>query len=286
MKKFLFTLLFAVMVLGACSEETGTDVISTSEIQGLVSSVQQSAEKHDVSKFEEFELQEVIDGDTIRIKYNGSSEKVRFLLVDTPETNHETLGEQPFGPEAKAFVKKMLEGQETVYLEFDVSYRDKYKRLLAYIYTKDGISLQEQLLKNGLARVAYIYDPNTKHVDWFKSIQKTAQKSAVGIWSVEDYVTNRGYDKEAYYEATKNNPQSAVVEQDENEQKDVADKSNTSEENNEQTNEGCDIKGNINSKGNKIYHMPGQRDYDKTNPEMMFCTVEEAEAAGFVAAKQ
>ena len=86
--------------------------------------------------------------------------------------------------------------KKTVFIEFDVSYRDKYKRLLAYVYTEEGISVREQLLKNGLARVAYIYDPNTKHVDWFKSIQKTAQKSAIGIWSVENYVTNRGYDKD------------------------------------------------------------------------------------------
>ena len=114
--------------------------------------------------------------------------------MDTPETNHETLGVQPYGPEAKQFVKQLLENEKTVFIEFDVSYRDKYKRLLAYVYTEDGI--QEQLLKNRLARVAYIYDPNTKHVEWFKSIQKTAQKSAVGIWTVENYVTNRGYDKD------------------------------------------------------------------------------------------
>jgi len=101
----------------------------------LISSTIENAEKHDVSKFEEYELESVIDGDTIRIKYNGSPEKVRFLLVDTPETNHETLGEQPYGPEAKEFTKQLLAGLDTVYLEFDVSYRDKYKRLLAYIYT-------------------------------------------------------------------------------------------------------------------------------------------------------
>ncbi|MFJ8457846.1 thermonuclease family protein [Lysinibacillus xylanilyticus] len=266
MKKFYLALFFSTLLISGCTEETSTDIIETEDIQGIVASTKETAEKHDVSKFEEYELQDIIDGDTIRIKYNGSSEKVRFLLVDTPETNHETLGEQPYGPEAKEFTKQLLAGQDTVYLEFDVSYRDKYKRLLAYVYTKDGISVQEQLLKNGLARVAYIYDPNTKHVDWFKSIQKTAQKSAIGIWSVEDYVTNRGYDKDAYYAATKDNSET------EN------DESNTANKNS------CVIKGNVNSKGNKIYHMPGQRDYDNTVAEEMFCTEEEAEAAGFIPA--
>lgn len=258
------------MLLVACTDETNTNSIDHTDIQGIVDSTKEAAEKHDISKFEEYKLQEIIDGDTIRIKYNGSSEKVRLLLVDAPETNHETLGEQPYGPEAKEFLKQLLADEDSVFVEFDVSYRDKYERLLAYIYTKDGISVQEQLLKNGLVRVAYIYDPNTKHVDWFKSIQKTAQKLAIGIWSVEDYVTNRGYDKEAYYAAVKEEIQSKVDE----------DHSKNS------SNGSCEIKGNINSKGNKIYHMPGQRDYDNTVPEEMFCTEEEAEAAGFIPAQR
>lgn len=272
LKKIFLALFFSTLLLSACTEEARTDIIETEDIQALVASSNETAEKYDLSKFEQYELQEVIDGDTIRIKYNGSSEKVRFLLVDTPETNHETLGEQPYGPEAKEFVKQLLAGQDSVYLEFDVSYRDKYKRLLAYVYTKEGISVQEQLLKNGLARVAYIYEPNTKHVDWFNSIQKTAQNAAIGIWSVEDYVTNRGYDKEAYFAATKDNNSASSTE---------SNSSNASIDSNN-----CVIKGNINSKGNKIYHMPGQQDYENTIAEEMFCSKEDAEAAGFTPAKQ
>lgn len=268
MKKIIIALFISSLFLSACMEEAITDVIENEDIQEIVASTKETSEKHDISKFEEYELQEVIDGDTLRIKYNGSSEKVRFLLVDAPETNHETLGEQPYGPEAKEFVKQLLAGQDSVYLEFDVSYRDKYKRLLAYIYTKDGISLQEQLLKNGLVRVAYIYDPNTKHVDWFKSIQKIAQKEAIGIWSVENYVTNRGYDKDVYYSAVKEDQS----------------KADEGDSNNPKGNGNCEIKGNINSKGNKIYHMPGQRDYENTVAEEMFCTEEEAVVAGFIPA--
>ena len=272
MKKFLIALFLSVLALSACTEETSTNIIGTEDIASLVTSTKENAEKYNVSTFEEYELQDIIDGDTIRIKYNNSSEKVRLLLVDTPETNHETLGVQPYGTEAKEFAMQLLGGQDSVYLEFDVSYRDKYKRLLAYVYTKDGISVQEQLLKNGLARVAYIYEPNTKHVDWFNSIQKNAQNSATGIWSVEDYVTNRGYDKDVYYAGTKERQDVSSTENDQ---------SNTPNDNNS-----CLIKGNINSKGNKIYHAPGQLDYENTVAEEMFCTKEEAEAAGFIPAKQ
>ncbi|MEH7810683.1 sunset domain-containing protein, partial [Bacillus toyonensis] len=48
----------------------------------------------------------------------------------------------------------------------------------------------------------------------------------------------------------------------------------------------CNIKGNKNSKGEKIYHMPGQQFYDKTNAEEMFCSAAEAQAAGYRASKR
>ncbi len=63
-------------------------------------------------------------------------------------------------------------------------------------------------------------------------------------------------------------------------------KASKDESNNTSSKKNCTIKGNINSKGNKIYHMPGQRDYDNTVAEAMFCTKEEAEAEGFIPARQ
>ena len=278
MKKWIMYILSLTILLGACSsidqlvvgDENPITEQKTSETAETApkkeSSEATSSTTHDVSKLEEFPLVSVIDGDTIKIKYNGANENVRFLLVDTPETNHPKLGEQPFGQDAKDFTKQLLKGQDTVFLEFDVSYRDKYNRLLAYIYTSDGKSLQEELLKQGLARVAYIYAPNTKHVDWFEAIQKKAQQQAIGIWSVENYVTNRGYDKDAVEEVK------AVKKANEEKKPDsITD---------------CTIKGNINSKGEKIYHVPGQQYYEMTVAEEMFCSKEEAEAAGFRATQK
>lgn len=243
-----------IFILGACSLNENTTEVSHSEADALDTEID-GEKKYDVSSFEEFPLVSIIDGDTIKVRYHGADESVRFLLVDTPETNHPTLGEQPFGQEAKSFTKALFEGQDSVYLEFDVSYRDKYNRLLAYVYTQDGKSVQEELLKNGLARVAYIYNPNTKHVNWFDSVQKTAQSSAVGIWSVENYAQEDGFHPESL---------------------DFSSKPSNSNE--------CLIKGNIGS--DKIYHTPDSPSYEQTKAEVMFCTEEEAVQAGFRPPKQ
>jgi micrococcal nuclease len=208
MKKIWLSLFVLIVLLGACTVEDSITETDTGVEKKEIVAGNSAPFLHDVSQFEEYPLVSVVDGDTIKINYNGSTELVRFLLVDTPETNHPTIGEQPFGQDAKTFTKQLLEGQDKVYLEFDVSFRDKYQRLLAYIYTVDGMSIQEELLKNGLARVAYIYAPNTKHVDWFDSVQKVAQQQAIGIWSVENYVTNRGFDKAAIDET---NPKKKVL---------------------------------------------------------------------------
>ncbi|GAB7387423.1 hypothetical protein BSNK01_12590 [Bacillaceae bacterium] len=135
----------------------------------------------------------VLDGDTFEISLNGKTEKVRMLLIDTPETRHPDKPVQPFGPEATEFTKSLLAGKE-VELERDVSERDKYGRLLFYVYV-NGKSVQEQLLEKGLARVS-VYPPDVKYVDRYREIQKKAQQAGVGIWSIENYVQEDGYHAE------------------------------------------------------------------------------------------
>ncbi len=215
------------------------------------------------------EVVSVTDGDTIKVRINGQVEAVRFLLVDTPETNHPRLGEQPFGQEAKTFTKQLLEGK-TIQLEKDVSDRDKYGRLLYYLYV-DGKSVQEELLRNGLARVAYVYAPNTKYVDQYYAIQKEAQQQGVGIWSVENYAQEDGFHEE-------------IIEGKQAE-------TSTPNQSTQQPSGDCTIKGNISSNGDKIYHMPGQQFYDVTKidtskGEKYFCSKEEAEQAGFRASQR
>ncbi|MEK6453885.1 thermonuclease family protein [Caldifermentibacillus hisashii] len=196
----------------------------------------------------------VVDGDTMDIQFeNGKEERVRLVLVDTPETKHPTKPVQPFGPEASAFTKEMLTGKN-VQVELDVQERDQYGRILAYVYI-DGKMFNELLLEKGLARVA-VFPPNTRYVDEFYAIQKKAQEAKLGIWSIENYVTDNGYtvqEKNGENQASTN------------------------------TNIDCQnpIKGNINSKGEKIYHVPGGQYYDITKAEELFCMEQEAVNAGY-----
>ncbi|MDN4593830.1 thermonuclease family protein [Polycladomyces subterraneus] len=133
---------------------------------------------------------DVIDGDTIVVNLNGKNEKLRMILIDTPETVYPNKPKQPFGKEASDFTKKLLLNK-TVELEMDVQERDQYGRLLAYVYL-NGQSVQEQLLMRGLARVA-VFPPNVKHLDEYRAIQDQAKQRKVGIWSIENYVHDDGF---------------------------------------------------------------------------------------------
>jgi micrococcal nuclease len=151
-------------------------------------------EESDVDRtgFIPVDLVRTIDGDTIKIIYNGKEQNLRYLLIDTPELNHKQQGKQPLAKEAAKRNDELLKSGK-LEIEFDIGEReDKYGRLLAYVYI-DGKSVQRQLVEEGLARVAYIYPPNTKHLDPYKEVEKKAQQAGIGIWSIEDYVTNRGF---------------------------------------------------------------------------------------------
>lgn len=197
---------------------------------------------------------EVTDGDTIKVKYNGNIEKVRYLLIDTPENNHHTLGSQPFGEEAKLRNKELLNSGD-VTIEFDVGNRlDDYGRMLAYIFV-EGESVQQILLEEGLGRVAYVFPPNTRYLDEFEKASDIAKEKNVGVWQTENYVTDRGFDSK------------------------VLVNKNTQKASKSAGN--CTIKGNINRQGKKIFHVLAGKYYEQTNPEEWFCTEQEAIEAGY-----
>ena len=89
-----------------------------------------------------------VDGDTIIVNIAGVKERVRLIGVDTPETKHPRKPVQHFGKEAYNFTWRMAEGKK-VRLEFDQNQRDKYKRLLAYVYLEDGTFLNAEIVKQG-----------------------------------------------------------------------------------------------------------------------------------------
>lgn len=136
----------------------------------------------------------VADGDTIHVSLNGKNERVRMIGVNTPEIAHPELGikEQPYGQAAKNYTSKALQGRK-VFLEFDVEKRDKYGRLLAYIWLEKPGSTRESevrkkmfnaiLLQNGYAQVMTI-PPNVKYVDLFVKLQREARNQGKGLWGV------------------------------------------------------------------------------------------------------
>lgn len=214
-----------------------------------------------------------IDGDTVQVNINDRTETIRMLCVDTPETHHPRLGVQPFGPEASAYTKKILPVGTKVQIEPGIGDgRDKYGRLLGYIYI-NGKMFNKMLLEQGLARVAYVYAPNTKYVDDFYSIQKTAQEKGIGIWSIENYAQADGYHKEeAGGTATQPSKSGST--------------SGGNVQNKPSDDQDCKgkIKGNANS---HIYHVPGGSFYDSTmNNIVWFCSEKEAQNAGYRKSKR
>jgi len=122
----------------------------------------------------------VVDGDTILIEIDGKEERIRLIGVDTPETVHPEKPVEYFGKEASEFTKNMAEGK-SVRLEFDLYKRDKYGRLLAYVYLEDGTFLNAEIIKQGYG-FAYTRFP-FKYLDDFRQYEKEAREGGRGLWN-------------------------------------------------------------------------------------------------------
>jgi len=121
----------------------------------------------------------VVDGDTLVVDIDGKQEKVRLIGVDTPETVHPSKPVEYFGKEASAFTKKLAAGKR-VRLEYDQQRRDKYGRLLAYVYLEDGAFLNAELIKQGYG-FAYTRFP-FRYMEEFRHYERDARGSHRGLW--------------------------------------------------------------------------------------------------------
>ncbi len=117
---------------------------------------------------------QVIDGDTITIE---GGYRVRYIGIDAPEI-HPQL--EAFGVEAWQANRKLLEGKE-VRLERDVSEKDKYGRLLRYVWV-DDVLVEAELVRQGLAR-AKAYPPDTKYQDYLEAMEAEARQEGRGMWA-------------------------------------------------------------------------------------------------------
>ena len=127
-----------------------------------------------------------VDGDTATFSYNNEEIKVRFLAVDTPETKHPQKGTEPFGPEASEYTCSRLTEANKIELEFDLNstITDKYSRHLSWIFVDDYL-LQDLLIKEGLAEVAYLYG-DYKYTSLLQDHEAVAKANKTGKWG--DYV--------------------------------------------------------------------------------------------------
>lgn len=173
-------------------------------------------------------------------------QKVRYIGIDTPETVHPSKSVQCYGKEAAEKNKSFVEGKR-VRLEKDISETDKYGRLLRYVYAGE-VFVNKVLVQEGYA-FSSTYPPDLKYQDVFLMVEKEAREASRGLWGSCGFI--------AGVETKQTAPETD-----------------------------CVIKGNISSSGEKIYHLPGQRYYNKTvisesKGERWFCSEDEAKKAGW-----
>jgi micrococcal nuclease len=134
-------------------------------------------------------VSKVIDGDTIIVEMEGQSETVRLLGIDTPEVDPQYNPIECYGRQATTATKdKVLD--QTVSLETDTTQgkRDKFDRILAYVFLADGTNLNEYLVVEGFAK-EYTYNKAYKYQTAFKQSEQEARNLQKGLWSTENCPT-------------------------------------------------------------------------------------------------
>lgn len=135
-------------------------------------------------------VKRVVDGDTVVLE---DGQRVRFIGIDTPEmhesaklhrdsreTNQDIETIKKLGRRAYQFARGLIEGKR-VSLEFDVEKHDKYGRLLAYVYLKDGTFVNAEIVKQGYASLMTI-PPNVKYANLFLRLYRQARENRRGLW--------------------------------------------------------------------------------------------------------
>jgi micrococcal nuclease len=141
-----------------------------------------AAEQAEKSQPGLYTIDRFVDGDTIAVDMDGKTETIRMIGIDTPETHKPNAPVQCYGPAASAYTKNLI-GTNKVRLEADnkSTNRDRYNRLLRYVYLPDGRLVQAELVKNGYG-FAYTDFPFTKSAD-FVAYQNEAKAAAKGLWA-------------------------------------------------------------------------------------------------------
>ncbi|MFS0753064.1 thermonuclease family protein [Oceanobacillus sp. 1P07AA] len=178
MKKLLIILLFVFLVAGC------------DELETIIEDTATATEESTTDK-ELVTIDRVVDGDTVIVEFEDrNTERIRLLLIDTPESVHPEKEPQPYGEESSEFAKGVLQEGKEVEIERGNPERDNYERILAYIWV-DGENFNQLMIEEGYARVGYVYEPNTKYLEEFEEAQQQAEEEGENIWSIDGYVESR-----------------------------------------------------------------------------------------------
>ena len=124
----------------------------------------------------------VVDGDTVVARVGGRSERVRYIGMDTPEDVKPGTPVQCYSRAAAAENRRLVEGRRVRLVE-DAEARDRYGRLLAYVYrASDGLFVNAELVRRGYARPLTI-PPNVAHERQFVRLARRARAAGRGLWS-------------------------------------------------------------------------------------------------------
>ncbi len=141
----------------------------------------------------------VVDGDTLNISYRGEIKSIVLIGIDTPERivnkkakrDAERSGQAimtilSMGMRATEYVESLVKPGNLITIEFDTQQRDRYGRLLGYVYLSNGKMLNEEIVKAGYANVITI-PPNVKYKDKFSRAYEEAKKNKRGFWEEKEW---------------------------------------------------------------------------------------------------
>ena len=245
------------IVLNNNSDAKYKDPPQIDNVGNEVQEERQEEEQKETPQVEKtYSVTSVSDGDTIKIDYDGTETPVRLIGIDTPETVDPRVDPECYGQEASDYLKNLLDGKK-VKIEADPTQDDidKYGRLLRYVYL-DNEDVGLKIIEGGYGS-EYTYNesaPYKKQTE-YKTAQTKAKQDGKGQWADGACTSSKSEPTNDTTEVTVTQPK-------------------------------CVIKGNISKKGEKIYHLPGQRYYDDTvitesKGERWFCTEQEAINAGW-----
>lgn len=135
---------------------------------------------------EDIYIKEVIDGDTVIL---SDDRHIRLIGINTPEINHENINHSDAGAlKAKDSLEKLLKNQKSVHLTYGEEQFDRHKRTLAHLYLKNGLNIQAELLRQGLAMPLRIA-PNLSLADCYNTASLSAKQKNLGLWALPKYQT-------------------------------------------------------------------------------------------------